>query len=51
MVMFDLLFPCGGMEEQSLILHGYLKRTVLMHQRVESDRTLPPVIDCLYFRQ
>src|SRR5215467_10337035 len=50
-VMSVLLFPCGGMEEQSLILHGYLKRTVLVHERVKADRILPPLLNRLYFRQ
>src|SRR5438552_4142013 len=38
-----LLVPCGGMEEKSLILHRYLKMTVLLHKRVEANCTLPPL--------
>src|SRR5262249_8449753 len=50
-VMSVLLFPCGGMEEQSLILYGYLQRTVLVHERVKADRILPPLLNRLYFCQ
>ena len=45
-----LLVPCGGMEEKSLILHRYLKMTVLLHKRVEANCTLPPLLNQLYFR-
>ena len=51
MVMGRLLCPCGGTADKSLILHGYLKMTVLMHQRVESDRTLPALLESLQFLQ
>jgi hypothetical protein len=51
MVMGRLLCPCRGTAEKSLILDRYLTMTVLMHQRVESDRTLPALLDRLQFLQ